>query len=117
MHKKMQEMWDNAHDIPRGAFIPEGTVLVQMNPVGSSRESELNYYVASVSAPWQGTSRTAPVRSADPLPDPDDTGALTVHSGAGNTVHLDTHDGGCYDLTESQARNLARKITEALDGN
>ena len=115
MNKKIQEMWDNAHDIPRGAFIPEGTVLIQMNPVGSSGEAELNYYAASVSAPWQGTSRTAPVRSADPIPDPDDTGTIAVHSSAGYIVLVDTYDDRCYDLSKNQARNLARKITEAID--
>lgn len=117
MNKKLQEMWDSAHEIPKGAYVPEGTVLIQKNPVGSSGEAELNYYAASVSAPWQGTSRTAPVRSADPLPDPDDTGAFTVHPGAENTVHLDTNDGGCYDLSSNQARNLVRILREAIDGD
>lgn len=114
MNKKLQEMWDSAHEIPKGAYVPEGTVLIQMNPVGSSGEAELNYYAASVSAPWQGTSRTAPVRSADPLPDPDDTGTIAVHSSAGYIVLVDTYGDLCYGLTKDQARNLARKLTEAL---
>lgn len=115
MNEKIQKMWDAAHDIPRDAYVPEGTVLIQMNPVGSSGEAELNYYAASVSAFWQGTSSFAPVRSADPLPDPDDTGTITVHSSAGYIVLVDTYDDRCYDLSENQARNLARKITEAID--
>lgn len=111
MNKKLQEMWDSAHEIPQGVYVPANTVLVQLDP----EEYELNFYEAEVSEYWKGSSRHAPVRSVDPLPDPNDTGSLTVFPGARNSVHFDTDDGGCYDLTKSQAANLARKITEAID--
>lgn len=116
MNKKLQEMWDSAHEIPEGAYITEGTVLVQLER-GSLSDYELNYYEAEASAPWQGSPARNPVRSVDPLPDPADTGTLTVHSDDGFIVLVDTYDDRCYDLSENQARNLARKITEAIDGD
>lgn len=111
MNKKLQEMWDSAHEIPHGEYVPDGTVLVQLDP----EEYELTHYVTHVSEYWQGSPESAPVRSVDPLPDMNDTGSLTVFPSARNTVHFDTDDGGCYDLSMTQAANLARKITEAVD--
>ena len=113
MNKKLQEMWDAAYEIPNGAFIPENTVLVQLD----LEDHELSYYETEVSDYWKGYPKHAPVRSVEPLPDSDDTGTLTVHSGEGFIVLVDTYDDRCYDLTKSQARNLVRMITEAVDGN
>ena len=117
MNKKLQEMGDSAHEIPKGAYVPEGTVLVQLDPMGPFGEAELVHYVTHDSEYWQGSPQDGPVRSVDPLPDMNDTGAVTVYPSTGDTVHFDTDDGGCYDLTRDQARNLARKITEATDGD
>ena len=114
---KLQEMWDSAHEIPQGVYVPANTVLVQLDPMGPFGEAELTHYVTHVSEYWQGSPESAPVRSVDPLPDPDDTGTLTVHYDDGAIVLVDTDDGGCYDLTKSQAANLVRKITEAIDGH
>ena len=111
MNKKLQEMWDSAHEMPLGAYVPEGTLLVRRDPVS------LSHYEAASSGYWNPISDTAPVRSVDPLPDSEDTGAIIVHSNSENTVHLDTYGGECYYLTESQALNLVRKITEAIDGH
>ena len=113
MNKKLQEMWDSAHEIPQGVYVPANTVLVQLDP----EECELNFYEAEVSEYWKGSSRHAPVRSVEPLPDPNDTGDLTIHSDDGFIVLVDTYGIRCYDLTKSQAANLARKITEAIDGH
>lgn len=113
MNKKIQEMWDSAHEIPQGEYVPDGTVLVQLDP----EEYELTHYVTHVSEYWQGSPESAPVRSVDPLPDMIDTSPLTVHSDDGYIVLVDTYGTRCYDLTKSQAANLARKITEAIDGN
>ena len=117
MNEKIQEMWDNAHDIPRGAFVPEGTVLVQLDPMGPFGDAEINYFVTHVSEYWQGSPDSDPVRSAEPLPDPDDTGILTVRSKDGFVLLVDTYEDHGYDLTKDQARNLARKLTEAVDGH
>lgn len=111
MNKKLQEMWAAAYEIPVRAYVPANTVLVQLDP----EEHELNYYEAEVSEYWKGSSRHAPVRSADPLPDPADTGTLTVHSDDGVIVLVDTYDDRCYDLSSNQACNLARMLTEAID--
>lgn len=116
MNEKLQEMWDAAHDIPRGAFVPEGTVLVQLDTPDLSG-TELNYYETEVSEFWKGSPMHAPVRSVEPLQDPSDTGILTVHSDEGCIVLVDTYDDRCYDLTENQARNLVRKLMEAIDGD
>ena len=117
MNKKLQEMWDAAHEIPEGAYVPENTVLVQLDPTGSCGEAELIHYVSYAPEYWQVAPKNAPVRSLEPLPDPDDTGALTVHSGDRFIVLVDTYDYRCYDLTKSQARNLVRMLTEAIDGD
>lgn len=111
MNKKIQEMWDAAHEIPKGAFIPRDTVLVQLD----SENDEISYYMTYSSDYWRGAPKHVPVRSVDPLPDPNDTDTLTVHSSAGYIVLVDTYDDRCYDLTKNQARNLARMLTEAID--
>lgn len=116
MNEKMQEMWDNAHDIPRGAFVPEGTVLAQLDPMGPFGEAEINYFVTHVSEYWMGSPDPEPIRSAEPLPDPDDTGILDVEA-TSTAVLVRVEHTGYYSLTEDQARNLARKLTEAIDGN
>lgn len=117
MNKKLQEMWDSAHGIPLRGFVPEGTVLVQLDPTGPSGEPELNYYMAHVSEYWQGSPASAPVRSVEFIEDPADTGTFTVHSDDGVIVLVDTYDDRCYDLSKNQARNLVRIITEAIDGH
>lgn len=111
MHKKIQEMWDAAHEIPKGSFIPRDTVLVQFDP----ENDEISYYMTYSSDYWRGSPKHVPVRSVDPLPDPNDTDTLTVHSSAGYIVLVDTYDDRCYDLSKNQARNLARKLMEAID--
>lgn len=111
MHKKIQEMWDAAHEIPKGSYIPRDTVLVQLD----SENDEISYYMTNSSDYWRGSPKHAPVRSLDPLPDMNDTDTLTVHTSAGYIVLVDTYDDRCYDLTKNQARNLARKLTEAVD--
>lgn len=111
MHKKIQEMWDAAHEIPKGAYIPKDTVLVQLD----TEDDEISYYMTYSSDYWMGSPKYAPVRSVDPLPDPNDTDTLTVHSSAGVIVLVDTYDDRCYDLSKNQARNLARMLTEAVD--
>ena len=117
MNKKLQEMWDAAHEIPQGAYVPEGTVLVQLDPRGPFEEAVLTHYVTPASGYWMGSSVYKQVRSVEPLPDPDNTGLLTVHSDEGSISLVDTYEDWCYDLTKSQARNLARKLTEAIDGD
>lgn len=117
MNKKLQEMWDSAHEIPQGAYVPENTVLIQLDHTGPSEEAELTYYVTPVSDYWKGSPVRAPVRSVEPLPDHTDTGVLTVRTYEGVISLVDTYEDWCYDLTKSQARNLARKLTEAIDGN
>lgn len=114
MNKKLQEMWDIAHDIPNGAFVPENTVLVQLDS-NDPTLIELSYYETKVSDYWKGYPKHSPVRSVDLLPDPSDTGILTVHSEDGVIVLVDTYDDRSYDLSCDQARNLTRMITEALD--
>lgn len=114
MNKKLQEMWDAAHEIPKGAFIPENTVLVQLDPMGPSEEAVLTHYVTSVSDYWQGSPVRAPVRSVEPLPDPDDTGVLSIEGTSGDVQIYDMADDHTYDLTDNQVRNIIRKLTEAL---
>ena len=111
MHKKPQEMWDSYHEIPREAYVPEGTVLVQLE----MGVDELTFYEAEVSHPWMGAPQSAPVRSMEPLLDPNDTGILTVRSKDGFVLLVDTYEDHGYDLTKSQARNLVRKLMEAVD--
>ena len=111
MNKKLQEMWDSAHEIPNGAFIPENTVLVQLD----LEDHELSYYETEVSDYWKGYPKHSPVRSVEPLPDPNDTGILTVHSNDRFIFLIDTDEDRWYDLTKTQARNLVRKLTEAID--
>ena len=115
MNKKLQEMWDSAYEIPKGSYVPEGTVLVQLDPMGPFGDAELTHYVNHVSEYWQGYPPNAPVRSVDPIPDSNDTGTLTVHYDDGAVVLVGTYDGRYYGLSIDQARNLARKLTEALD--
>lgn len=111
MHKKIQELWDAAHEIPKGAYIPRDTVLVQLD----SENDEISYYMTNSSDYWRGAPKHVPVRSVDPLPDMNDTGTFTVHSDDGFIVLVDTYDDRCYDLSKNQARNLARKLMEAID--
>lgn len=114
MNEKLQEMWDAAHEIPKGSYIPKDTVLVQLDP----ENDEINYYMANYSSNyWMGSPKHLPVRSVDPLPDPNDTGILTVHSDDGFIFLIDTDEDRWYDLTKTQARNLVRMITEAIDGH
>ena len=115
MNKKLQEMWDSAHEIPQGTYVPEDTVLVQLDPRGPFEEAVLTHYVTPASGYWMGSSVYKQVRSVEPLPDHTDTGTLTVEHADGCIVLVDTYDDRCYDLTKSQARNLVRKITEAID--
>lgn len=115
MNKKLQEMWDSAYEIPPGAYVPEDTVLVQLDPTGSCGEAELIHYVLHAPEYWQEAPKNAPVRSVEPLPDHTDTGTLTVHSDEGFIVLVDTYDDRCYDLSSNQARNLARMLTEATN--
>lgn len=114
MNKKLQEMWDSAHEIPKGAYVPEGTVLVHLEPTGPFEEAVLTHYVTGVSDYWQGSPVAVPVRSVDPLPDTDDTGVLSLHTEGERIAVVVGYDARCYTLTKNQARNLARKITEAL---
>ena len=113
MNKKLQDMWDSAHEIPKGTYVPEGTALVYLDEDDLS--TELVFYETDTSAYWPGTASYRQIRSVEPLPDSDDTGTLTVHSGEGFIVLVDTYDDRCYDLTKSQALNLARKLTEATN--
>lgn len=116
MHKKLQEMWDAAHEIPNGAFIPENTALVQLD-LHDPTLIELSYYETTVSDYWKGYPKHSPVRSVEPLSDPNDTGIITVRSDEGVISLVDTYEDWCYDLTKTQARNLVRMITEAIDGH
>lgn len=112
MNTKLQEMWDSAHEIPYGTFVPEGTLLVRLDP-----PDRLYHYEMSSSAYWRTISDSSPVRTVEPLPDPADTGTLAVHSDDGVIVLVDTYDDRCYDLSRSQAMNLARTLTEAINGH
>lgn len=112
MNKKLQEMWDSAHEIPFGAFVSEGTPLVRFD-----HPDRLYFYSAARSFYWNTVSDTAPVRSLDPLPDMDDTGTITVHLDGERIAVVVEYDARCYTLSRNQARNLARKITEAIDGH
>lgn len=113
MNSKLQEMWDAAHEIPMGTYVPVNTVLVQLD----LEDHELSYYEAAVSDYWKGYPKHAPVRSVEPLPDPNDTGVLTVRSEDEEIALVDTYEDWSYELTKSQALNLVRMITEAVDGN
>ena len=110
MHKDIQEMWDAAHEIPKGAYIPRDTVLVQLD----SENDEISYYMTNSSDYWRGAPKHVPVRSLDPLPDVNDTGVLSLHTDGERIEVVVEYDDRCYTLTKNQARNLARKITEAL---
>ena len=116
MNKKLQEMWDSAHEIPNGAYVPENTVLVQLD-LHDPTLIELSYYETKVSDYWKGYPKHSPVRSVEPLPDPSDTGVLTVRSEDEEIALVDTYEDWSYELTKSQARNLVRKLTEAIDGH
>lgn len=112
---KMDEIWDSAYEIPEGAIVPEGTELVQREAQYGEEFDELNIYKASVTAPWPWSPKNAPVRSIEPLPDPDDTGALRFYGDGGHIILEGVHCGHGHSLSIAQARNLARKITEAID--
>lgn len=108
----MNTIWDNAHEIPEGAYIPEGTELVQYDKPDDS----LTVYKAFTEGPWMGSPPHAPVRSTAPISDPDDTGSITVQdSSTDGFVCLYAKTGRTFVyLTTPQALNLTRKITEAL---
>lgn len=116
MNKKLQEMWDSAHEIPNGAYVPEGTALVNLD-LNNPTRIELVFYETKFSEYWEGYPRYSPVRSVEPLPDPSDTGVLMVRSEDEEIALVDTYEDWSYELTKSQARNLVRMITEAVDGN
>lgn len=46
-----------------------------------------------------------------------DSGAFEVSIDDGTIILVDKYSDYSYDLTQDQARNLARKITEAIDGH
>lgn len=117
MNKKLQEIWDSAHEIPQGAYVPENTVLIQLDHTGPSEEAELTHYVTPVSDYWKGSPVRAPVRSVEPLPDHTDTGVLSIEGTSGDVQIYDMADDHTYDLTDNQVRNIIRKLTEAIDGN
>ena len=117
---KAQEIWDSAHPVKIGQTLKPGTEFVRVDnrdhygwvkevSIHTVRKDELLEITDDYAVQF--------FRTVDPLPDPDDTGTLTVHSDAGVIVLVDTYDDRCYDLSENQARNLARKLTEALDGH
>lgn len=116
MNEKLQELWDNAHEIPNGAFIPENTVLVQLD-LNDPTLIELNYYETTVSDYWKGYPKHSPVRTVEPLPDPNDTGVLSIEGTSGDVQIYDMADDHTYDLTDNQVRNIIRKLTEAIDGH
>lgn len=113
---KIDEIWENAHEIPEGALIPEGTELVQREDPYEDGD-ELTIYKATATALWEGAPKHAPVRSVEPLPDSDDTGTLEFYGDGGHIALEGLHCGFTHYLSISQARNLARKITEAVDGH
>lgn len=115
MNKKLQDMWDSAHEILKGAFVPKHTALVYLDEDDLS--TELVFYETDTSAYWPGTSSYRQIRSVEPLPDSDDTGLLAVRSYEGLISLVDTYEDWSYDLSRDQARNLVRKLTEAIDGN
>ena len=96
---------------PQGSIHSEDTVLVQLD----LEDDELGYYAVAASAPWMGSPKSAPVRSVDPLPDTDDTGVLSLRTDGERIAVVVEYDDRCYTLSRSQARNLARKLTEATD--
>lgn len=114
---KIDEIWDSAHEIPDGAIVPAGTELIQREAQYGEEFDELSIYRASVTGPWDGAPKLAPVRSIEPLPDPDDMGSLRFHAGVGHIVLEGVNCGYCHNLSTTQARNLVQKITEAIDGH
>lgn len=111
---KIDEIWENAYEIPDGAIVPAGTELIQRE-AQYGEDDELNIYKASVTAPWPGSPKNRPIRSVEPLPVSDDTGSLEFSGGEGFIILKGVHCGFTHYLSTAQARNLARKITEAID--
>ena len=113
---KIDEIWENAYEIPDGAIVPAGTELIQRE-AQYGEDDELNIYKASVTAPWPGSPKNGPVRSIEPLLDPDDTGTLKLYAGGGHIVLEGVLCGHGHDLSTAQARNLIQKLTEAVDAH
>lgn len=112
MHKKLQEMWDSAHEIPKGAYIPKDTLLVQLD----LEDDEISYYMENYSNYWKGAPKDAPVRSVEPLPDPNDTGTLGFQLLSDDKIDIRTRSRGVFTtFTRTQARNFAHQLLEALD--
>lgn len=109
----IDQIWESAHKIPSGAIIPKGTELIQIEEY--SGESELNIYKTLVEEVWHGYTENSPVRSVNPLPDPEDTGVLTFSEEDGVTVLEGKYCGYRHQLNRTQARNLLKKLAESLE--
>ena len=114
-----QKIWDDAYPVKMGQILKPGTEYVRVDNrdhYGWVKEVSIHTVRKDELVEITDDYAVRFFRTVDPLPDPDDTGTLTVHSSAGYIVLVDTYDDRCYDLTKDQAHNLARKLTEALDG-
>lgn len=108
-----ETIWEESYEIPEGAYIPEGTELVQYDKPDDS----LTVYTASIEGPWMGSPPHAPVRSTEPIPDFNDTGCADFNLGASGDVYINVrnrYSSLSVPLTKVQARNFVRKLSEVL---
>lgn len=115
---KAQELWDEGYPVKKGQILPPGTETIQQNsgPVGGVSLIT----IARGSALEIGDYLERNLRTVEPLPDLDDTGNIRVevfHDREVMIMLVDTEMEAGYDLTEAQARNLVRRLTEVLDNS
>ena len=112
MTTDIEQIWNTYHEIPLGSYIDENTILIQFE----RHEQELHMYTALEAGPFTGAPYSAPVRSLERLPDPDDTGDITVAVYNRPAGKISVTVEGCGDtvLTRNQARNLARSLDLTL---
>lgn len=114
----MAALWKSGFPVKADQVIPGGTEYMTGYFISTHGLCSLTYDTASADLIVTKADESE-IRTIEPLPDPNDTGDLSLDSGvargSGQRWYQITDGNSGYDMTEAQLRNLARKITEALD--
>ena len=113
-----RRLWDAAHTVPAGTTLSAGTEVMEAESLTSYLGNPEQVRIYTLNSDFLVTHALVPfIRSLRDLPDPEDTGPLEFHQDEDDIVLEGVHCGYSHILSTTQARNLARMITEAIDGH
>ena len=111
-----RKIWDEAHTVPSGTILPEGTDIIEVESINPDGGYSEEFKLYRLDSDLRMIEAFVPfIRTLEPLINHDDTGPLELHEQAGCIVLEGVLCGYSHFLSDKQARNLVRKITEALD--